>query len=377
MQEFIHLSRAVAADLAAEFRDDPEGELAAWLQVALEREGTIARLYRRRTVERRFASLPAPLARCAITKLNGIGAREAQHVTVIRALAAAQSAWPHVALKESWGRLQGIVLSHLAGANAFARVVALIMLNLGARSSSECAAARTVAGLDARGFLALSRTLEITAVESYQRILALLAALSDRDGSLHNVTVRCKLLGILRDERVHRDVFHILHVALDPEGGTARAGDAETELPESVATRPIAGPADLNALCRAILALHYGAAIPRGAPRDDARRAAVDFWRWQMENPLRTSYLVEYQRQDLLRPDGDVLLLGTAGLEDVARERRAPCSHVVDDTLISRLVVDEALSASAGGHSGWANAELPWIAPRPPVRTVAICRHCC
>jgi len=29
MQEFIHLSRAVAADLASEFRDDPQRELAA------------------------------------------------------------------------------------------------------------------------------------------------------------------------------------------------------------------------------------------------------------------------------------------------------------------------------------------------------------
>lgn len=319
MRALLELSRAVAADLAAEFHNDPRGELTAWFHVALEREGMVARLYRREAIESRFESLPGGLARSAIEKLKGIGVQEAKHVAYIRALLAPDSAWPRVAFRETWGRLQGIVVDHIAGANTIVRAIGLIMLELGARSSRERAAARTVAGLGACEFLKFSRTLEITAVESYQRIVALLAALHPQSALPDSFAVHVKILGILRDERVHRDVFHVLYGAF---GGEKTRHDSETtELPESVATWPITSPADLNAVCRAILTFHYGVAVPSGAPPHAAMRAAVDYWRWQMANPFRTSYLVECQRQDVFHPQGDILLLGTAGLEDMALEK--------------------------------------------------------
>jgi hypothetical protein len=337
MEALIALSRAVAADLAAEFRDDPRAELAAWLHIALEREAMVASLYQEQSVESRLKSLPKSMARSTIAKVNAICANEEAHVTVIRALLMDRP-WPQLALTESWGRLQGIVLSQLAGSNAFAQLIALILLELGARSDRERAAGRTLAGLDAGGFLKFSRTLEVTAVESYQRIATLLAALRRAHSAPpSSLSVHLKILGILRDERVHRDVFHVLHRAFGGDGAHRSDGAGATELPDSITTRPISSPAELNAVCRAILTFHYGAALPANAPPEEAMRATVDYWRWQMENPFGKSYFVECQRQNVCG-EADILLLGTAGLGRVVRGIRTLRSHRVDQRRIAALV---------------------------------------
>lgn len=341
MEALIELSRAVAADLAAEFRDDPRAELAAWLHIALEREAMVASLYQEQSVESRLKFLPQSLARSTIAKVNAICANEEAHVTVIRALLAADRPWPQLALTEGWGRLQGIVLSQLAGNNAFAQVIALILLELGARSDRERTAGRTLAGLDAGGFLKFSRTLEVTAVESYQRIATLSAALRRaHTASPASLVVDLKILGILRDERVHRDVFHVLHRAFGGDGAHRSDGAGATELPDSIMTRPISSPAELNAVCRAILTFHYGAALPAHAPPDEVMRTAVDYWRWQMENPFGKSYFVECQQQNVCG-EADILLLGTAGLGRVVRGIRAMRSHRVDQRRIAALVAQD------------------------------------
>lgn len=334
--EFLELSRAVAADLAAEFRDDPRGELAAWLHIALEREGMVASLYQRHSVESRFERLPKRLSRAAIALVSDVCANEEKHVAAIRALLATDRAWPHTAFKESWGRLQGMVLNQIAAANPVVRALAPLVLTLGARSYRERAAASTVAELDTSGFLKLSRTLEITAVESYQRVVALLTAPSHPERPLpYSLALHLEMLGILRDERVHRDIFHVLYRTFGTDGARRGAHDAVvTELPERVATRPISSPAELNEVCRAILVFHYGAALPSGAPPDEAMRVAVDFWRWHMQNPRRKSYLVERQRQDLFASRRDILLLGTAGLESVVRGMPAVRSYLLGQGLI-------------------------------------------
>jgi hypothetical protein len=343
MQELIDLSRAVAAELAAEFRGDPRGELAAWLHIALEREGLVASLYERHSVESRLQSLPKQLVRSVLAKVNGICTNEETHVTAIRALLAAVSPWSQVMLEEGWGRLEGFVLGQLAGTNAFTQAIALILLELGARSDRERAAGRAVTGLDVGGFLKFSRTLEVTAVESYQQVVALLAALRRNEpGSPRSLALHLKLLRILRDERVHRDVFHVLSGAFGGDGAPPqRSDDSEpTELPSSITTRPISSRADLNEVCRAILTFHYGVVLPAGAPRTEAIRTAVDYWRWQMENPRRKSYLVDCQRQDVFFPAGDILLLGTAGLQHVARGPSSIRSLRFDRRLIPRCVAE-------------------------------------
>jgi hypothetical protein len=321
MKELIALSRAVARELAAEFRGDPRGELAAWLHIALEREGLVASLYERQSVEGRLRSLPPRYARSVLAKVNGICASEETHVTVIRSLLAADCAWPQVALEEGWGRLQGLVLGLITGTSALARAVSLILLELGARSARERTAGRAVAGLDVAGFLKFSRTLEVTAAESYQRVAALLAALRRIEGGSHyNPALHLRILRILRDERVHRDVFHVLYRAFGRDQDAACGDEADTtELPDTIAMRPIRSLADLNAVCRAILTFHYGAALPGGAGPEQAARTAAAYWRWQMQDPRRKSFFVECQRQDVFVPGSDILLLGTAGLQHVVR----------------------------------------------------------
>lgn len=340
MEALIALSRAVAADLAAEFRDDPRAELAAWLHIALEREAMVASLYQEQSVESRLKSLPRSLARSTIAKVNAICANEEAHVTVIRALLAADCPWPQLALAEGWGRLQGIVLSQLAGSNPFAQVIALILLELGARSERERAAGRTLAGLDAGGFLRFSRTLEVTAVESYQRVATLLAALRRaKNGSPSSCALDLRILGILRDERVHRDVFHVLHRAFGGDEARRSHGPGTTELPTGIATRPISSPAELNAVCRAILTFHYGAALPANATPEEAMRVAVDYWRWQMQNPCGRSYFVECQRRNVCGEE-NVLLLGTAGLGRAVRGIRTLRPHRVDHRRIAELMAE-------------------------------------
>lgn len=348
MQELIDLSRAVAAELAAEYRGDRRGELAAWLHIALEREGLVASLYERHSVESRLQSLPKPLVRSVLAKVNGICANEETHVAAIRALLAAVSPWSQVMLEEGWGRLQGFVLGQLAGTNTFAQAIGLILLELGARSDRERAAGRAVTGLDVGGFLEFSRTLEITAVESYQRVVALLAALRRNDrGSPRSLAVHLKLLRILRDERVHRDVFHVLSGAFGGDGAPPQRSDdsGPTGLPGSITTRAISSRADLNEVCRAILTFHYGVVLPAGAPRKEAVRTAVDYWRWQMENPRRNSYLVECQRQDVFLPAGEIFLLGTAGLRHLVRGTSSMRSLRFDRRLIPCYLAErEALA---------------------------------
>ena len=337
MDEFIAFSRAVAADLAAEFRDDPQGELAAWLRIALEREGMVASLYRSQSAEARFAAIPKRWTRAVLAKVNAICANEESHVNIIRGLFAPQLAWPHVALKESWGRLQGIVLNQLAGASSFGQAMGRVMLRLGARSSQERAAATAVARLDACGFLQLSRTLEVTAVESYERIVTLMSLLRRRRRSPPAVVaLQLQLIGILRDERVHRDVFAVLcntFPATAVPDGAAQATRASA-IPKQVAARPLDSPAELNAVCRDILTFHYGAALPRGASPAATLQTALEYWHWQLKHPLRRSFFAESQRRRSAGDSADVLLLGTAGLDDALRGARQFRAHLFDEGVI-------------------------------------------
>ncbi len=318
MQELIRLSRGVAAELASKFRGDPGGELIAWLQIALEREALVASLYDGRSMESRLASLPWHLGRCAAGKVNAIRANEETHVAAIRALLAGDCPLRR-ALREGWGRLQGFVLSQLASSQAFVRAIGLFLLELGARSPDERAAGRAVASLDAGAFLTFSRTLEITAVESYQRVATLLTRLRRAGGRPpYSTSLHLKLVRILRDERVHRDVFHVLHRALNgPEISPSRA--PFTELPGALAAHRIANAAQLNDVCRAILSFHYGVAIPERASGKEVADAAVSYWRWQLGHPRRHSYVMEHQLWQVLpRPD-EILLCGTAGLGGLTR----------------------------------------------------------
>lgn len=342
MQELIELSRAGAAQLAAEFRGDPRAELTAWLHIALQREGLVASLYDRHTVEARLRAVSGHLARSTLAKLNGICANEEMHVAIIRAILAAECPWPQMAVEEGWGRLQGLVLGQLAGTNALVRGIALILLEIGARSPRERAAGRAVAGLDVGGFLKFSRGLEVTAVESYQRVAALLAALHRREREQPGgLAVHLKILCILRDERVHRDVLHVLYRAFAGNAVPPRDSDeAATDLPASIAARPISSRTELNQVCRAILTFHYGAALPADASPEEVLPTAVDYWRWQMENPLRKSYMVERQGRDALCRGEHVLLLGTAGLQHVVRGISSIRSRRFDRRLISRFIAD-------------------------------------
>ena len=186
----------------------------------------------------------------------------------------------------------------------------------------ERAAASAVAGLDAAGSWRSVARSEITAVESYQRVVALLTALGRRGRAVpYRLALHLEMLGILRDERVHRDVFHVLHRAFGGERMRRAANTARgrRSCPTSLVMRPITRPAELSAVCRAILAFHYGAALPSGAPPEVAMRTAVDYWRWHMDDPRRKSYLVDRQRQDIFDARHGMLLLGTAGLEAVVR----------------------------------------------------------
>ncbi|HVN86123.1 MAG TPA: hypothetical protein VMW17_14890 [Candidatus Binatia bacterium] len=323
MRELIELSRGAAAELATEFRGNPRGELAAWLHIALEREGLVASLYERRSVESQLQSLPKPLGRSVLAKVNGICANEEHHVAMIRTLLARECAWLQIAVEESWGRMQGFVLGQLAGTSAWGRAVALLLLEIGARSPRERAAGHAVVGLDLGGFLRFSRTLEVTAVESYQRIAALLTVLRQQPrGASYSPALHLAILRILRDERVHRDVLHVLSTAFGASE-SRRRGDGATELPACIVARPVASRTDLNEVCRAILLFHYGVAIPADASPADVACAAADFWRWQMEDPSRRSYLVDCQHHDLSA--GDVRLLGAAGLHHVVRGTAVLC----------------------------------------------------
>ncbi len=322
MQELIRLSRGVATELAAKFRGDPGGELTAWLHIALEREALVASLYDGRSMERRLESLPWRLGRCAAAKVNAIRSNEETHVATIRALLGADCALRR-ALTEGWGRLQGLVLSQLASSQDFARAIGLFLLELGARSADERAAGQAVASLEAGDFLTFSRALEITAVESYQRVATLLTTLRRAGGQPpYSIALHLTLVRILRDERVHRDVFHVLHRALN--GAEAvRARAPFTELPSAIAAQPATNAAELNALCRAILAFHYGVGVPAGALPNELAAAAAGYWRWQLRNPRRHSYLIEHQMRHPLPTDREILLCGTAGLGGLLRAARS------------------------------------------------------
>ncbi len=318
MQELIRLSRGVAAELAAKFRGDPAGELAAGLHIALERESLVASLYDGHSMGSRLESLPWRVGRCAAAKVNAIRSNEETHVAIIRALLGADCLVRR-ALTEGWGRLQGMVLNQLASSQALARAMGLFLLELGARSAEERAAGRAVASLDAGHFLTFSRTLEVTAVESYQRVATLLTMLRRAGGRPpYTLSLHLTLLRILRDERVHRDVFHVLHRMLNgAEAAPARA--PYTELPTAIAAQPVSSATELNGLCRTILAFHYGVAIPAGAAPEEVVDAAVSYWQWQLSHPRRHSYLFEHQMRQPLPPERDILLCGTAGLAGLVR----------------------------------------------------------
>jgi hypothetical protein len=151
--------------------------------------------------------------------------------------------------------------------------------------------------------------------------------------------MQLKILSILRDEQVHRDVLQVLCARLSGRAFRRHHGEptATTVGCARISTYAMASSADLNQVCRAILAFHYGAVLPAGAGREQILNTAAAYWRWQAANPWRESYLVDHQRRDPFGPGGDIVLLGTAGFEHVVKGMRSVVLQRLDRHLLPQL----------------------------------------
>jgi hypothetical protein len=212
VREFTH---RVAAAVAAEHADDPLGELVVWLHLALRREASVGEIYGVANLERRLAEVRAPddvhqLMRLAI---GGIWAQEKAHAAYLQAMLMAidpaSSFWRRLGARLDGvaGALEGYVLSGCTSPSQLMRAKAACLLAVGRQVQDVPGFVSSLGTLSFGDFCRFNAELEITAVDGYQRMLALLHQLAAR-GSFHAATTLLIDIGrMIQDERFHNLIF--------------------------------------------------------------------------------------------------------------------------------------------------------------------------
>jgi hypothetical protein len=225
-------TRAVAAELASEFRDNPMAELELWATTAQQREAMVVRLYDAAAIEQRLPKCAGepevlPVIRKAI---GGIWAQERSHTTLVeslRILDETRLASAHSLL----GAIEGRV-THFATASSWTRSIATFLIGLGRAAGHAPEFTQGFRALTPREFFRFSHELETTAKEGYARILELLARLEQLDVASPHSTNSALKLGLtapyefaktLAEECFHAALFEQLEAWLEPDGQTFTA----------------------------------------------------------------------------------------------------------------------------------------------------------
>lgn len=339
MEEFLTISRATAAGLQQQFDGDPEAELAAWLDLALEREGMVSRLYGSTGTKRLLANLGSETKKAA----KGVWADEQGHAAYLQAVQDTEAmivSKPR--MTKLWGELQGIVTAHATTGGTLGSLMARVLMRIGAKSIEKKAVAE-IQKLDDCGFCFFSHILEVTAVEGYDRMLQPLSGL--RTPPPLDFGLELKLLRVLSEERAHRDLFGTMWF---------RNRCSDPDDPRSVLIAKGMDPTVLAAITKApsisdaflmVLQHHMGAASDPDLSVDADDQLAADYWQWRIANPFAISYLVQKQGLDLASHGRRVVLMGPINLATLVADATV---IDLDDEMIEQFRFKSRMFESAG-----------------------------
>lgn len=208
-------TRALAGDYAARFQGDPDGELRAWLRIAVRREAMVSSVYAEAD---RINRLPKPRGLAgdvAWDALTLIWQQEVVHTELIAAKlrdGVLRDA-PWSANLEAWqGTIEGSFLTALTGRPGWRQILSKLALCFGALVAPSTVPdfARELSELDLREFFLLCSALEATARQSYERMAALavvLAKLRAHELSMQFQSLPHELQRATLEEAFHEAAF--------------------------------------------------------------------------------------------------------------------------------------------------------------------------
>ncbi len=209
--ELLSATAALAAEYEKKFAGDPEGELRAWLHVAVRREAMVSRVYGEAERSYRISEPRQPAADVAWEAMTLIWQHEETHTKFLEVrMKDGFFREKHIAADLMiWiGHLEGRMLTALTG-SGMRRAFAKLLAQLGSviAPSSESDFALGLSELDIREFFLLAAILETTAHQSYGRM----AELAGRLASSHSETRHQLQLKNLTNElhlKILDEAFH-------------------------------------------------------------------------------------------------------------------------------------------------------------------------
>jgi len=220
-------TRALAEELAHEFRDNPAAELEMWATTAQQREAMVVKLYDSAAIEQRLPKhSDEPDVLAVVRKaIGGIWAQERTHTTLVGALRTLEGS-RLTAARSVLGSIEGRI-AHRATANGWTGLVTTSLIGLVRATGLAPEFTKAFRSLNPRQFFRFSHELETTAKEGYVRILELLATLGQTEVAGDFSTSTALKFGItgsyefaktLAEECFHAAVFQQLDAWLQPDG---------------------------------------------------------------------------------------------------------------------------------------------------------------
>ncbi len=183
--DILRETRTLADEYAAKFQGDPDGELRAWLHIAVRREAMVTFIYHEANRMQRLPTPRAPAGEVAWDALTLIWQQEAGHTTFVgtRLKDGLLRDGPWSTDLDRWqGTLEGNFLTALTGRTGLRQILSKLAVQFGALfvPSAVPEFARELSELDLREFFLLCSALEATARQCYARMEALAASVAQQ-----------------------------------------------------------------------------------------------------------------------------------------------------------------------------------------------------
>lgn len=212
----------IAAELAAEFKNDPKGELDAWVSTAQQREEMVVQIYNALNLKARIPDQPGAEAGTVETVrevIASIWAQEASHATLMAKLRVV-GGQGGVPLKGMQGKVEGLMTSWATSNGALGTIA---RATIGASRIINAAPAFTGAlgAMSLGDFFLFSAELEQTAKNGYRRIIELLQQLKQKgQAPVYGRLAQYEFATTLAEESFHQAIFERM-------SGWLKKGDQE------------------------------------------------------------------------------------------------------------------------------------------------------
>jgi hypothetical protein len=213
-------TEALAARYRTTFQGDPWSELLAWLEIAARREAMVREVYGAAQRRERLPEITCPAEATAWDALTEIWQQEAVHTEAIHcrlsdgAFTSRGSALK-VDVLQLVGEAEGRMLCALTSKRpTLGQLLAKLVTQLGTAVAPAMvpALAGELRALDSREFFRLAAVLELTARQSYERMLEVMGMLSRLSlvPVIQQIGFSNEVSRIRRDEQFHQDAFGVM-----------------------------------------------------------------------------------------------------------------------------------------------------------------------